>query len=74
MILTYSGKIYSIMLNGKTLNLQKIVISFGSSIRHYKKTKPVFGGDQAREKIIRKQNSNEQFFHNFVENLISSFS
>jgi len=62
MILTYSGKTYSIMLNGKTRNLQKIVISFGSSIRHYEKTRPVFGGTQGREKIIRKQNSNEKFF------------
>ena len=50
MILTYSGKKYSISLDGRILNLQKILISFGSSIRHYEKAKPELDDSQAREK------------------------
>ena len=50
MILTYSGKTYSISLDGKILSLQKILISFGNSIRHYERAKPELGGPQACEK------------------------
>ena len=73
MILTYSGKTYSISLDGKILNLQKILISFGNSIRHYERAKPELGGPQACEKQFINKILPSYFFITFVKfNLESS--